>query len=757
MFKSVLLKASFLFFFFSLAWQLFLPLPMCADRGIVPVSIASPGSDERRNALVIGNGSYEAAPLRNPLNDARDMAAKLEALGFDVELVVNGTMRQMEEAVRRFGRKLRGGGVGLFYYAGHGIQVEGRNYMVPVNAQINDEVDVKYEAVDVGRVLDTMNLAGNQVNIVILDACRNNPYARSFRSPSAGLARMDAPTGTLIAYATAPGRMAADGTGRNSIYTSNLLKYMDVPGLPVEQLFKNVRKAVLKESDGRQVPWESSSLVGDFYFLPPSGKRVAGKPVPLPTPAAAKPRPSPAGVGAASAGRRALLEAVSWYVGYSSSGMDWEKARLLFIEADEQGDPLARMWLARLYFRGRCGFAKDEERGRRLAAQVIDHVRKRAKAGDAEAMFLLGSAYDEGLGVEADPVKVVYWYRKAVEKGNAPAMNNLAWMYYEGRGVPQDYDKAVYWFSKAAEKGEADAMFNLGLMYQSGLGVARDYEKAVYWFSKAGEKGYIGAIISLGMMYENGLGVARDYKKAVHWYRKGAEKGFAPAMTSLGVMYVKGQGVGLDYDKAQYWFSKAAEKDDADAMFNLGMMYANGFGVARDYGKAKYWFSKAAEKGYISAMFSLGVMYERGQGTARDYKKAVSWYSKAAEKGDADAMFNLGVMYANGFGVGLDYDKAKNWFSKAAEKGQVRAMNNLGVMYERGQGIARDYKKAVSWYRKAAEKGFAIAMKNLGVMYEKGLGVERDYNKAREWYSKAAAAGDEEAKRILDARFTKTR
>lgn len=221
----------------------------------------------RRLALVIGNGAYKKAPLRNPVNDAYDMAEALRKIGFEVIHKENASQRSMENAIRDFGKLLRKGGVGLFYFAGHGIQVEGINYLIPVDARIESESDVKYECVDAGRVLGKMEDAGNDLNIVVLDACRDNPFARSFRSRSSGLARMDAPKGSLVAYATAPGSIAADGIGRNGVYTKHLLDNMKIPGLTVEQVLKRTRIEVMNETEDKQVPWESSSLRGNFYFV----------------------------------------------------------------------------------------------------------------------------------------------------------------------------------------------------------------------------------------------------------------------------------------------------------------------------------------------------------------------------------------------------------------------------------------------------------------------------------------------------------
>ena len=226
---------------------------------------------ETRIALVIGNGSYASAPLKNPENDAADVARALNKLGFETRILVNATQRKIEEAVRHLGTRLQGGGVGLFYYAGHGVQMKGLNYIIPIDAEIRSGADIKYEAVDVGRVLAQMEDAGNSMNIIILDACRDNPFASRFRSASRGLARMDAPKGSILAYATSPGSVAEDGDGRNGLYTDSLLKFINEPGLAIEGFFKKVRRTVAAASNGRQIAWETSSLMQDFYFLPDMG------------------------------------------------------------------------------------------------------------------------------------------------------------------------------------------------------------------------------------------------------------------------------------------------------------------------------------------------------------------------------------------------------------------------------------------------------------------------------------------------------
>jgi uncharacterized caspase-like protein len=245
--------------------------PAGGDRNLMVSAVAAPSPSTpavagRRVALVIGNGNYKDAPLGNPVNDARAIAQALKESGFTVIARENTDQKGMHAALREFGDKLRNGGVGLFYYAGHGMQIKGRNYLIPVGSTIEREDEVAYAAVDAQAVLDKMEAAGNATNIMILDACRNNPFARSFRSGQAGLAPMDAPVGTLVAFATSPGSVASDGGGQNGLYTQHLLTAMRQPGAKVEDVFKQVRAHVRRDSQGKQIPWEATSLEGDFYF-----------------------------------------------------------------------------------------------------------------------------------------------------------------------------------------------------------------------------------------------------------------------------------------------------------------------------------------------------------------------------------------------------------------------------------------------------------------------------------------------------------
>jgi hypothetical protein len=229
-----------------------------------------PGSNDDfdRIALVIGNSQYPlVGELRNPENDAKDMAEALRELKFNVTLKLNVDQEEMETAIIEFGERIKEESVGLFYYAGHGVQISGKNYLIPVQSRIKKAKDVRYKAVDLNMLIDEMVAAENGKNIIILDACRNNPFPEEkSRHASRGLARTDVPAGSLIAYATSPGSVAIDGEGRNGIYTSYLLENMNAPGIPIEMVFKRVLQGVASDTHRKQIPWMSSSLDIDFYF-----------------------------------------------------------------------------------------------------------------------------------------------------------------------------------------------------------------------------------------------------------------------------------------------------------------------------------------------------------------------------------------------------------------------------------------------------------------------------------------------------------
>ncbi|MEY2954104.1 MAG: hypothetical protein RLZZ401_2191 [Pseudomonadota bacterium] len=238
-----------------------------AGMGLLGTVQAQPAE---RMALVIGNATYPTSPLANPRNDASAMAELLTRAGFKVAQHLDTDLEQLQAAVNKFGTAIKDPKVkfGLFYYAGHGLQQDWRNYLVPVSARIRVSADVPRQTVDVSQLLNYMEHAQGRSFLIILDACRDDPFAGTFKPPAKGLSQFDAPVGSLLAYATAPGNVAQDGTGQNGLYTSHLLREFAVPGARLEDAFKRVRLNVRLASKGQQIPWESTSLEEDLYLFP---------------------------------------------------------------------------------------------------------------------------------------------------------------------------------------------------------------------------------------------------------------------------------------------------------------------------------------------------------------------------------------------------------------------------------------------------------------------------------------------------------
>ncbi len=253
-------------------------LPFAFTFLLMFLGLSAAASADNRLALVIGNSGYKNSPLVNPTNDATLMTGTLKAAGFSVTRLIDADQRTMKRALLNFSRRLREtGAVGLFYFAGHAVQVRNKNYLIPLDANIRDESELDMEAIDVTAFLATMERSSNAFNIVILDACRNNPFRETFREPLDGLAKVEAPRGSFVAYSTSPGKVAYDGTKGNSPYTLALAKAISKPGLTIEQVFKQTRRDVLTATGEKQIPWENSSLTQEFYFMD-KNRQIASKP-----------------------------------------------------------------------------------------------------------------------------------------------------------------------------------------------------------------------------------------------------------------------------------------------------------------------------------------------------------------------------------------------------------------------------------------------------------------------------------------------
>ena len=511
-----------------------------------------------RLALVLGNGKYQTVPtLENPANDAADLAQALRGVGFEVIEQRDATREAMAKAVHDFSDRLHDADVALFFYAGHGMQMNGENYLLPVDAKIESQADVRFNTINLSDIQQEMEGSG-RVNIIILDACRNNPFAEALARhgraiPGRGLGRIDAAgEGSLIVYSTQPNNVALDGAGRNSPFTAALLKYVATPGLEVRQMISKVRGDVLQATDRRQTPWDSSSLVGDVYLAGPPSSAPAQVAAASGAPSVAPPPPAPSGPPPSGANQQASVAAQA-----AESATPQRAA--------PQSEPVTATGPA-----GDCErlaapappFASPEQlriaKTRDfVAAAAVCETAVSANPDDIRLNYLLGAAYD----TTKNYLKALPHYTKAANAGYAPAEDGLGVLFATGRGVVKDYQRAFILFSKAAAAGLPSAISNLGVMYASGSFVKEDDAKALEQYEKAIEAGNSFSLANAGVMYFNGHGTPRDYNAAAQYFQQAADLNDGYSLKFLAIMYERGLLGPVDLEKAGALRAKAAEVD----------------------------------------------------------------------------------------------------------------------------------------------------------------------------------------------------
>jgi hypothetical protein len=445
-------------------------------------STLAAGDGERRVALVVGNAAYRHTnTLANPRNDGADIAAALRKLGFEVIEGYDLDKAAMERTIWQFARQLAGARVGLFFYAGHGVQVDGRNYLVPVDARLEDDAGLDFEMVQLDLVHRTMKRA-TSTSLLFLDACRDNPLSRNLaralgtRSAAIGkgLAAVESGEGTLISFSTQPGYVAADGLPgqRNSPYAAALLNELGDPRDDLSTMLIAVRNQVIQATGRKQVPWEHSALTEPFSFLPPIAPRVVSGADGRREVASAAGSLLPVVMRAEPpAGTKRECPKYVPEVGLTVLTSCTEPPPPA---GDEAVSTVAALAPPRPSVSAMPPPAKDGEDAARLHRQ--------AEQGNERAMNDLGALYANGRGMAKDEGSAVRWFRRAAEKGDAKAISNLGSMYAEGRGVRKYEAEAVRLYRQAADKGEGMAMYNLGVMYEQGRGgLARNETEAARW------------------------------------------------------------------------------------------------------------------------------------------------------------------------------------------------------------------------------------------------------------------------------------
>ncbi len=533
------------------AFRALVALAAVAFAGILHAATAHA---EPRLALVIGNAHYASAPLSNPKSDAELMAKTLRGVGFDVTLLVDADQAAMKRAIVELARRLRSAeAVGLFYYAGHGVQVDGENYLIPVGADIASQEEVALNGVSLTELLRTLDRGPSGLNIAILDACRDNPFPARTRSAARGLAPVRAPGGTLIAYATGPGEIALDGAGANSPYSGALAGEIPTAGAALEEVFRRTRRKVLAATGGKQTPWEHSSLTGEFFFRTRAAEpEASARPV--------------TGAGFTEEPRLAELR-------------DWDRIK-------DSGDPaLLRAHIARY----------PDGLFREIAALKAERIEA---PPDPWRWIFTG---DE----------------RGARSGEAARLYEQAALLDAKSTGATARAEALDLYRRAADLGWPAALYQVGRAYDHGRGVSKDLAEAARWYRRAADAEHPGAMAALGTMYEFGDGLDMSLAEALRYYRMAAERGDPHGMTSLGFLYAAGKGVVRDQAEARRWYATAADRGNARAMYNLSLMLLRGEGGGRDYAGAAKWLDAAVAKGHVGAMRELAFLYDEGRGVAK--------------------------------------------------------------------------------------------------------------------------------------------
>lgn len=689
---------------------------------ILFLALATAHAGETRVALVIGNSAYASVPkLENTTNDAVAVANGLRSAGFQtVQVETDLGQDALRRALQTFAALADDADWALVYYAGHGIEVGGVNYLVPVDARLRSDRDVAYEAVSLDTVLTSLEGA-RKIRLVLLDACRDNPFLGAMkrslatRSVGRGLAEVEPTTaGTLISYAAKAGQVAFDEGDGNGPYAAALVKNLATAGLEVEFFFRHVRADVLGATGKRQEPATYGSLPPERFVF--RAESIPGTPA---LPAAELPVNRPPDVPRAPAAPLRAADTIDGCDRLAASPSDPDRPRHVMgvmqerIEAD-RAVPACRAAIALA------------PRERRLGLQL------------GRALLAAGEAEESRKAFE-----------KAAGQGSTDAMLHLAIALVTGRGGPRDLTAARRQLATAAQGGHTGAMAGLGVLLRDGVGGPRDLDGARDWLRKAADLGDASALAHLGVLYENGHGVPQDAAEARRLYKKAADLGEADGMAFLGVLTMQGIGGPRDDAAAHQLFERAASIGNGNGMVGLGLLAALGRGLPKDDVVARRWFEKAADLGNVVGMTALGMMWREGRGGPRDYAAARRLHETAAELGNAAALNGLGVLYENGQGVAQDKPRARGFYARAAELGDADAMTNLGAQMLTNETGPQDDAGARRLFQKAAERGNALAMTALGVLYSVGRGGGRDPRLARQWLTKGAELGNADAKRLL--------
>jgi uncharacterized caspase-like protein/TPR repeat protein len=727
----------------------------------------------RRVALVIGNQDYQhVEPLVNPINDTTEIVRMLREADFDVTLGTNLDKKELEQVVRRFLRELDDGDTALFYYSGHAIQVGDANFILPVDAKLSSEYDLEFESLKVSHLLDYMK-AASSMQIVMLDACRDNPFeiGKLFwgeeeysLGKTRGLRRIPNKLGAFISYATRPGQVAYDGEGPMSPFTTSIVGNALDPALEIKDLMTKVRDEVVRMTGGQQIPYEDSTLVTNFYFVPPKpapivtahhrvSVPVSGDAVPLGIPEPVQPE------GGSLKAKLTLLP---------------EKGQLRLPDGKNvaEGDVIAAADLARLEFVPVGSSAGDVE--------LISYEVEDDWGGTASAIASITVAQSTA-PEQADPAEetrkirleaLLAWLAETAATGaveadigvgpvplypNAPVADLPAtsdWL----KVVTVDPDLQLATDNRLLRPGDrfpVSALSSLTVRPQIGSEkLARQFELQLP--AVGGEAARtVTQLVQPRVTECDQLATQPFDLQAVTEGRLAnaldpvaVDRACADAMAAypeIGrFVFQRGRGAFADGNLAEAsgYFEQAYQMGHVRAGQVLGRMYFLGAGIDRNREKAVDLYRKAAERGDAYALHSLGMAEIKGEGTAQNEKAGLDKLLQSVEAGHTFSYNAIGGFYLNGQHVGENVERAVYYYNRSASRDDIYGYLNMGTLYRDGKGVPQDYTSALGWFKKAHDGGHPAAGTAIGLLYFNGQGVDKDTDEATRWFRESALRGD---------------
>jgi len=633
---------------------------------VIGLFSASLAHAEGRWALIIGNAEYldpGVASLTNTLNDARTMTAALSDMGFTLYSIENATKADLDTTLAQIAAEQQGAELGLFFYAGHGVQQAGVNYLLPTDIAPTSRTFLEDQGIALPDVITSLAAIGAQKLVIILDACRNSPFGAE-QASGVGLALTESPPNTIISYATSPGAVALDGVGANSPFTAALATTLDGPRQDFRDVLRLVRAKVRRATNGAQTPWFIDNATEEIWLEPNPPIVLAED------------------VQSAITGNISLAS-VTWNT-IKSSADQTDFALFVELFPEDQLAPVASRQLQLLEQSGATPLR---------ALDIVNDDTTQIVPGGLTMLVTqcdilatpTGDPYALVEGVPHDLVNTRAALRVCIQAleddpGNARITGLLARVLT----LEERYDEANFFHQLAADRGYAFAYGELAEAYRIGRGVEIDNETAANYI-RLGALAGVGTLrVAMGEYYREGWGVPQSFAEARRWFEVAALNGQFNAVTALGDMYRRGNGVEVDFGRALGLYLSAAANGETDAMNNVGMAYLRGEGVVENHPQAIYWLTRATDAGNPYSAFHLGRMFMKGWGVDKDGRQALAYFRLSAQRNFVNAYEFIGdVLSAGKDGAEEDLPQAYANYIIAYEGGILRDTDGSRIVAER--------------------------------------------------------------------------